>query len=148
MVMQLEYRIDLLNSLLRGELYAVDVYEDAVTRFAGETQEATLRRILNDHIDASVTLHSQVIEQGGEPTIGSGPWGYFTAAVNDTSMLLHAETILPALRRGEEQAVKAYAEALANVELPEESLRVLDRDFLQRSRMHMHLIDQMIANGT
>lgn len=141
-----DQNIDTLNSLLRGELSAVESYEDVLPRFEDEPQEADLRRIANQHWGAIESLREQVIDFGGEPAIGSGPWGYFTAVVTRAATLIGPQTILSALKKGEEHGVQAYEEALAHEELSDTCRILISTRFLPQTRTHVQTLESLIEH--
>ena len=145
MTAQLENNVDSLNSLLRGELSAIESYEYALARYAGQGEESTLQRICDDHRHAVEMLREHVEERGEEPSLGSGPWGYFTAAVTGTAKLMGPETTLAALRRGEEHGERSYEDTLADGVLSEECLEMISAHLLPRIRIHMETLDRLIS---
>jgi hypothetical protein len=147
MTMQLEHSVDSLNSLLRGELSAIESYETALSRFVGIPQEGTLHQILAEHVMAAESLHEHVVEHGGEPTAGSGPWGYFTAAVTDSNHLLELGTTLAALKRGEEHGCRKYDEATMNDDLPEECRSLISNRLRPNTRMHVLSLERLLASS-
>src|SRR5262245_46335753 len=81
--------VDALNSLLRGELSAVETYEQALSKveeFPVAVRE--LRRIRDEHRAASATLRDHVVKFGGTPAAGSGVWGDFAHAVTGAAKLV------------------------------------------------------------
>ena len=83
---------DALNSLLRGELSAVETYDQAMKKIEDPTVLTDLQRIRGEHSDAAVRLRDQVTRFGGTPSESSGPWGAFTAAVTATARTVEAAT--------------------------------------------------------
>jgi uncharacterized protein (TIGR02284 family) len=140
-----DHDVDSLNTLLRGELSAIESYGNAASRFEGQPQALTLRRICDEHRQAVEMLREHVIEHGGEPSTGSGPWGYFTAAITGTAKFIGPDATLTALRRGEEHGVQSYEDAIANDLLPDECVAAIVRHVLPRSRMHIQTLDRLIA---
>jgi hypothetical protein len=66
--------IDTLNSLLRGELSAVDTYDQAMQKFEDTRLLADLQMIRQEHVEAEVILREKVLQIGGEPVESSEPW--------------------------------------------------------------------------
>ena len=75
-----------LNSLLRGEMSAIETYRQALEK-AGETgfAVAELRGFQRDHRDAADALWHHIEKHGGKPSESSGPWGAFAQAVEAPS---------------------------------------------------------------
>jgi len=69
--------IDQLNSLLRGEISAVETYQLAIEKVDDEhASDATvLRAIAQEHGEDAQALRETIEELGGEADDSSGPWG-------------------------------------------------------------------------
>src|SRR5262245_59040829 len=106
-----------LNRLLRGELSAVETYEQALHKCDGTPCAGTLRAILQQHRDSVATLREHVLHHGGDPSTSSGPWGTWTHVVTGAAKVLGTRTTFRALREGEEIGVKEYEAALADAEV-------------------------------
>jgi uncharacterized protein (TIGR02284 family) len=72
--MQTEQSIEQLNRLLRGELSAIETYEQALQRVKDLSTTDTLRRLAEDHRSAADTLRQHVALCGGAPDQSSGAW--------------------------------------------------------------------------
>jgi hypothetical protein len=135
-----------MNSLLRGEMSAVETYDQAIAKFEEKNDSKTLtelRRIRNEHQTAVDTLRSRVLELGGEPEEGSGAWGVFTAAVTGTAKVLGPQTTLSALHKGEEHGVNSYEDACKSGELSSEC-NTIARAEQARCKGHMAALTKMI----
>ena len=144
MTTQIEHDVDTLNSLLRGELSAIESYEYALSRFEGELHEAAIRRICLEHRDAAMMLRQLVVERGGEPWVHSGPWGYFAAAITGTAKLIGEVMTLSALLRGERYGAHSYEDAIANDLLSPECLELIADQLLPVTQMHVERLAQII----
>jgi len=135
--------VDALNQLLRGEISAVETYEQAIAKFEGKPGESDLRRIRDEHAQAVKSLTKRVVDFGGEPTTSSGSWGTFAGAVTGTAKLVGPETVLTALTKGEEHGISEYEEALANVDVNAECKEVFRSQFLPLCRKHVSELDAL-----
>jgi hypothetical protein len=73
------------NTLLGGEISAVETYDLAIKRdFDSNTLEC-LHSCRDSHIDRVNKLNQYVVDAGGKPSASSGPWGAFAAMVQDTA---------------------------------------------------------------
>src|SRR4051812_18367701 len=106
-----------LNALLRGEISATETYNQALEKFAGQPEEAELRRIRDEHREAANTLRHHVRDHGGEPSTGSGWWGTWAKCVEGTAKLFGKSAALKALKEGEEHGVKDYQGALDDADM-------------------------------
>lgn len=64
--------IKICNSLLRGELSAIETYDQALEKYADTPAANELSRIRSDHSHAAARLATNVREMGGEPENESG----------------------------------------------------------------------------
>ena len=64
-----------LNSLVRGELSAVETYEQALHKLEGTKGGPELRRIREEHRHAADVLQEQVRRRGGQADHSSGAGG-------------------------------------------------------------------------
>jgi len=136
---------DALNSLLRGELSAVETYDQAMTKFEDPTVLTDLLEIREAHAHAGVRLREQVVRFGGTPSNSSGPWGTFAAAVTGTAKVLGPGTALAALKQGEEHGINEYDEALANEDVNPECKELIRADLLPRCRRHVAELDRLMG---
>jgi uncharacterized protein (TIGR02284 family) len=136
--------VDQLNHLLRGELSAVETYEQSLSKFEEYPAAAQeLRRIRDDHRETSQVLREHVTKFGGTPSDGSGPWGGFAQAVTGTAKLLGPDTTLAALKRGEEHGINEYREALDKEGLPAECQELIFTRLVPRCQEHLANLDSI-----
>src|SRR5260370_4670762 len=64
----LPYTVDYLNGLLRGEIAAVETYEQALPKVQGEPMAAEARRVREDHRVAVEAWQAEVRRAGGWPS--------------------------------------------------------------------------------
>jgi uncharacterized protein (TIGR02284 family) len=140
-----ETTIDTLNSLLRGELSAVETYQQAEGKFEGEPVVASLRRIRNEHQEAVTQLRQHVQMKGGEAPDSSGAWGTITAIIEGGAKAFGRTAALKALKEGEEHGVNSYESALENHELPAECRATIRDTLLPRCRQHIQGLDRLMA---
>ncbi len=138
---------DALNSLLRGELAAVETYDQALSKFEG-TQNALivkeLQRIRGEHAAATEVLSTRVATLGCTPSEGAGVWGVFATAVTGVAKVMGPQTALAALRRGEEHGIGIYETALANDDMSVECKHLFRNDLLPRCKLHIDALDQLV----
>jgi rubrerythrin len=138
--------IDALNSLLRGEISAVETYSQALGKFDWKDTEDVakeLRRIHSEHQSAVDTLHTRVVALGGTPSEGSGAWGVFTAAVTGSAKVLGPHTTISALRQGEEHGVGDYEKAFTKDDISPECKYLL-RAEQNRCKGHIEALDRLV----
>jgi uncharacterized protein DUF2383 len=135
--------VSTLNSLLRGEMAAIETYRQAIDKFAGEPLVEQLRQLRLDHRDAADALWHHIQKHGGKPSEGSGPWGAFAKATEGTAKLLGNTAALKAMKEGEEHGLKDYQDALESGKLPVDCAELI-RGFIPKQRHHVELIDRMM----
>lgn len=137
--------VDQLNHLLRGELSAVETYEQSLPKFEEFPAAAQeLRRIRDDHREAAQVLREHVTKFGGTPSDGSGRWGDFAQVVTGAAKLIGPDTTLAALKRGEESGRSAYQEALdAREGLPAECQELIRTRLMPQSQEHIANLDSI-----
>lgn len=116
--------VDVLNSLLRGEISAQEAHEKALTLDGDLTDDevAELRRISGEHTRAAEALRTEVFRLGGAPAGSAGAWGAFARAFQFSANLLGASAAISSLLEGEEHGLGEYEEALEVAEGPTKTL--------------------------
>jgi rubrerythrin len=137
--------IDVCNSLLRGELSAIETYNQALEKFEAEVERSALQAIRSDHEASASSLREHIIDMGAEPSTDSGAWGTFAQAVEGTAKLLGESPALAALQQGEEHGIDEYEEALRNSDVMEEIKGVIRQELLPRLSEHVAALDRLRA---
>lgn len=110
--------IEKLNKLLRGELSAVETYEQAIDKIAGSEEDVnatTLEECKRSHEERAEMLRQQVLRLGGEPSESSGPWGGFARLVEGGARVLGVKPAIAALEEGEDHGKRLYADVADDV---------------------------------
>ena len=136
--------IDALNALLRGEVAAVETYDQVMEKFDGHPQAVELQRIRDEHTAAAAVLRERVRHFGGDPAEGSGLWGKLTAAITGTAKVLGPATALNTLKQGEEYGIGQYENALTDPEIDTEDKDLIRYRLLPRCLSHVSDLDRMI----
>jgi demethoxyubiquinone hydroxylase (CLK1/Coq7/Cat5 family) len=138
-----------LNSLLQGELSAVETYNMALEKITEPAVNAVLLQNRDCHSDRATKLESMVSEAGGTPAKSSGAWGAFAKLVEAGATVLGTSPALGSLKEGEDQGLDSYNAALKN--LDDVNLKAVESDFLpaqERTRdALMTLLDNMAASS-
>ena len=133
---------EICNSLLRGELSAIETYTQAIGKFADHSDGSPLGRIRSDHEAAAASLRKIVGEGGEEPATGSGPWGAFATAVEGAATLFGESPALSILQQGEEHGISEYENALAGDDLDEPAMQLIRDKLLPAQRNHIIALKQ------
>lgn len=105
--------IDKLNSFLRGELSAVETYNQAIEKLADEPAIVQRLRSLRDSHSARVSeLSTRITALGGEPDDTSGAWGGFAKLVEGGAKLFGKSAAIAALEEGEDHGKRLYEDNL------------------------------------
>lgn len=137
-----------LNSLLRGEISAVETYTMAMDKVADSDQVAMdkvglLREIASEHGQAAQLLRQQIRQLGGEASDSSGAWGAWAQTIQGTANLFGDTTALKSLKEGEEHGLKDYEEALDDVD--DSSRALIASQLIPQQQRHLSLLNQLIG---
>jgi uncharacterized protein (TIGR02284 family) len=115
--MQTDKNVDALNSLLRGEISAVETYDQALQKL---NDDASITSQLSDcrssHEERVRLLRSEVTRLGGAPATGSGPWGTFAKLVEGGAKAFGKAAAIAALEEGEDHGLKQYRDDLQKLD--------------------------------
>lgn len=116
--------IDVLNSLLRGEISAQEAYAKALalTDDMTDGEVAELRRVAAEHTRAAEAIRTEVFRLGGVPAGNGGAWGAFARAFQSSANLLGASAAIASLGEGEDHGLREYEEALVSATVPTRTL--------------------------
>ena len=138
-------KLDVLNELLRGEIAAVETYQQAMAKIGSDPGAAELRRLHDEHREAANTLRQHIRGHDGTPGHGSGAWGKWAKAVEGVAKLFGNTAALKALKEGEEHGVKSYEQALEGKGLPEECKALVRDRLLPQTRAHLPVLDRLMS---
>jgi uncharacterized protein (TIGR02284 family) len=99
-----------LNSFLRGELSAVETYNQAIDKLRDEDAVVTeeLRFCRDSHQHRVDEIAQEVRRLGGEPSRDSGVWGSFAKLVEGGAKLFGKKAAISALEEGEDHGRNDY----------------------------------------
>jgi hypothetical protein len=135
--------IEVCNSLLRGELSAVETYGQAIEKHAASPVAEELRRLRIEHTQAAERLSANVRSMGGVPDTGSGAWGAFAATVQGTANLFGPGSAIESLQRGEESGRKDYQDALVDDDVMPECKTMIREELLPRTIAHIAALETL-----
>lgn len=105
-----------LNSFLRGELSAVETYDQAIAKLGDDPAvRGKLENCRTSHQLRATLLREEILRRGGEPAEGSGPWGAFAQLVEGGAKLFGKKAALAALEQGEDHGRDDYKAELAGL---------------------------------
>ncbi len=136
-------RPDTINGLLRGELSAIESYDQVLEKYATSAAVQELRRIRVEHYAAARVLREQVRTAGGEPTDSSGPWGVFAGLVTGTAKVLGLKPVVSALQQGEELGISDYTAALEDESISLGCRKAIECQLLPMCRQHVAVLAKL-----
>ncbi|MBA2593354.1 MAG: DUF2383 domain-containing protein [Gammaproteobacteria bacterium] len=141
-------RADELNKLLRGELSAIETYQQALEKeradFDQETAFQQLSSILRDHQQAAVQLRTEIQRVGGTPVDDPGAWGTWSKIVMATAKLFGDKAALKALKEGEESGLKDCEDMLQGGTVPRE-VQPLIANLAAQQQAHIRILDELLT---
>jgi hypothetical protein len=137
--------IDIANSLLRGELSAVETYTQALGKFHREPERSILLAIREDHRDSVGRLRAVIDDMGVQPDQTSGVWGQFAKAVEGFAKVFGATTTLMALEAGELSGIDDYLAALDDPELMDDIKDEIREVLMPRLERHLDSLRKVRA---
>ena len=135
--------IDVCNSLLRGELSAVETYEQAIKKFEGESEVTLLTEMRMSHQQSLQRLHDNVVEMGGAPTTDSGAWGTFANSIQAAAGLFGENAALSSLIQGEQHGIRDYESALENEDVMPECKDFIRTELLPRTKINLTTLEAL-----
>jgi hypothetical protein len=108
--------IDLLNSLLRDELAAVEIYDVALhdrSAFSGKTELSQCQR---SHEVRAGMLRDKIVSLGGEPVTTTGLVGTWGKLLESGATAISPDMAIRALEQGEDHVLRDYRRGLASVD--------------------------------
>ena len=127
-----------LNALLRGEISAVETYNQAIKHLTNQRFDDLIAN-RNCHSKRVALLRTTILGHGGVPNATSGIWGSFTKLVEQGAALISTKTVIAALEEGEDRGVAQYR---APGDLDPSSIQLIDTVLLAlqlKTHERMHL---------
>jgi demethoxyubiquinone hydroxylase (CLK1/Coq7/Cat5 family) len=109
--------VDTLNSLLRGEISAVETYRQALTKLNHSGARPELEDCHRSHEHRMATLREHILRLGGVPADDSGAWGTFAKLVEGGAAAFGEKAALAALEEGEDHGLKLYREEVSKLDV-------------------------------
>jgi len=110
-----EEDIKQLNSFLRGELSAVETYDQAIEKVEDVSVLSVLRDNRACHQRRTEALQLHVRQLGGEPAEDSGVWGSFAQVIEGGAKVFGSSTAVAALEEGEDHGLADYKRDMSSL---------------------------------
>jgi hypothetical protein len=137
--------IDALNSLLLGQMAAVESYDLAINKFEDPHILTGLQSIREEHLQAEIQLREKVLQMGGGPVETSEPWGACSAAITHTEKVACPATALAALKQGEEHSINEFEDSLKNESISANCKQVVQTNLLPTGRKHVAELNRLMG---
>src|SRR5262249_55572990 len=105
-----------LNSLLRGEIAAIETYRQALSKLITVAGKVQLEQCERSHEDRVNKLRQRIQQLGGTPAEGSGAWGAFAKLVEGGATALGEKSAISVLGEGEDHGLKEYQSELSKMD--------------------------------
>ena len=135
---------DSINEVLRGEVSAVEAYQQALDTVKEDPEVNRLQEFLADHQSAVSYWKKQVNDQGVVVEASSGPWGTAVEAFVGTAKLFGNNPALKALRRGEEYGLNEYEKLTRDGHLSPTQTSYVRDVLIPNQLRHINSIDAMM----
>lgn len=133
-----------IDEILRGEISAVEAYEQVLEKIEKDPQAFRLERFLDQHNHAVNYWQRQAKREGKIPQKTSSVWGTVVEAFVGASKILGNESALKALKAGEEHGLSNYESMLSDDNLTPMQKREITQTFIPRQRQHIESIEAMM----
>lgn len=136
-------KVEALNQIVRGEVSAIEAYEQVLEKIKSSPERDRLREFLTTHLKNREYWERQVQMEAIVPDTQSGPWGFVVQAFVGAAKLFGNTSTLMALKQGEEYGLKEYRQLLENPEIDAEDKRYISRVIIPSLEVHLTSIDAM-----
>jgi len=135
-----------LNSFLRGEISAVETYNQAIKKLGAEPSlSSKLEGVRNSHQQRAELLKAEISRLGGEPAEGSGVWGGFAKLTEGGAQMMGKQAAIAALEQGEDHGRDDYRRDLG--ELSPESRKLVETRILPEQLRTHETVSQLKKQG-
>jgi hypothetical protein len=130
--------VDQLNSFLRGEMSAVETYDQAITKLQATSFAPRLQECKRSHEQRVQLLKDQIRKLGGTPADASGPWGAFAKLIEGGAKTIGEKGAIAALEEGEDHGLRDYKSYIMKLD-PDVRSFVEQRILPEQRRTHADL---------
>jgi hypothetical protein len=111
--------IDQLNSFLRGEISAVETYDQCLEKVATPHIASQLRALRASHVRRAQLLTARIRMLGAEPSVNSGLWGGVVKLLEGGARVFGEKAAISALEEGEDHGLSDYRRDLVKLSPPQ-----------------------------
>lgn len=134
-----------LNKILRGEISAVEAYEQVIPTFQNKLDRDRLTAIRDEHDRIVERLKLLVEHTRFAPEEASGPWGTVVTTIVGAAKLVSNTISLVTLMEGEEHGLRLYNDALS-LNLSFEERDVIAIEIMPLLKKHITILEHMVKH--
>lgn len=135
--------VDVCDKLLRGEISAIESYQESLEKLENPAQREELQQILEDHRRSADVLRDHISAMGAVPDSDSGAWGSFTQAVTGVASFVGQSTTISTLIQGEEHGINEYEDALEDPDVMDEIKTSIRGTLIPRLQEHITTLESL-----
>ena len=135
--------VEVSNSLLRGELAAIETYRKALERYPDTVATPELMRIQSEHRLSANSLSEYIREMGGTPDTISGAWGSLAKAIQTSANVFGAESAIEFLIVGEKHGRNDYRKALDYEDVLDPCKAIIRNELLPRVKRNISTLRRL-----
>jgi hypothetical protein len=128
--------LDTCNTLLRGEIAAVEAYTVVLRRFNSSSKDPILERIRADHQANADLLERFISESGARPARGAGWWKGLVVAAKSAGTLFGESPVIKILQVVERCGSTRYQDALNSPDVANVAKRLIRNLLLPTVQPH------------
>lgn len=127
--------IEQLNSFLRGEISAVETYEQCIDKIDSPSVVQQLRSLQMSHQSRVKLLRERILSLGGQPSQEAGLWGGIAKLVEGGASVFGEAPAVSALEEGEDHGLADYRRDLTKLSA-EQQMFVREQLIPEQQRTH------------
>jgi uncharacterized protein (TIGR02284 family) len=105
---------DKLNTMLKGELSALETYRQALEKVQETNVRSTLKECHMCHSGRVDTLVQKIVELGGKPAENSGAWGALAKMLEGGAAAFGDKSAVSMLEEGEDKGLDDYKKLMSD----------------------------------
>lgn len=135
-----------LNTLLRGEIAAVNSYDLARKKFATDAAIKTIDKILFNHKSNVDFLKKKIFSKNETPSTNTGAWGLAVELIIKSTKFLGETPLIMALREGEDLGLKDYKYFLSSNVPENKSIHVIKNQIIPNTENNILLLNKLLKS--
>lgn len=133
-----------INEIIRGEISAVEAYEQVLEQITHAPEEIKLKGFYNEHKESVEFWKDQLKGEHLITEESSGIWGLVVEAYVAASTVIGDKATLTAIKQGEEHGFATYVKMLESNILNNFQKKIISDKFIPRQKSHIDSLKVMI----